>query len=769
MRLGSSLTQAFIYLLVAGVLVAYAMGCSNTSYLAKGEKLYTGADISIETKESIPDKGDLQRDLNLLAKPEPNGKFLGLVRLKLWLYNVGIFKKSLGEPPVLLQSVVPDRIVERMRTYLESKGYFWTDVRYTIRDEGSTADIQYSVDIRSPYKINGITVKGDSSMLVEAIRSTMGKTILAAGNQYDVGKLKEERDRIDAALKEKGYFYFSPDFIVFQADTTAGNKTIDLSLQVKKDIPAEATRVYSIGNIYIYSDYSLSRDSVAIPAGDTINVGGYYYIDLDKKFKPQAIIRSVFFKRGVVYSRKNHDLTLNRLMNLGVFKFANIRFIERDSAGVSYLEPHIYLTPLPSKTLRFELDGVSQSNNLAGPVLKSSLRNRNLFGGAELFTLTFEAGVAVPVGGGQSGGNSYEFGSRGELDLPKFVIPFGLENDSSLFVPKTRIGLGVSLLHRLLYYQLFSVDASFSYIWKQSVNTEQSFSPLSIAFAHLTNRTQIFDNLLSSNPFLKNSFNEQFIIGQNYSYTYNNQLEKERKNHLYFKGSIDLSGNLVALGQSLFTKHAATPETPYALFGTPYSEYYKFDIDLRKYFNANDQGASFANRLIVGVGFPYGNSTSLPYVRQFYIGGSNSVRAFVAGGLGPGSYKIPDTVAANSFIDQAGDIKLEANSEYRFPLVSVLKGAVFVDAGNIWLMRADSSRPGSQFSSSRFLNEIAVGTGFGLRVDLSFFILRADLAFPLRVPSLPSGNRWVVSKINVGSASWRKNNLALNIAIGYPF
>ena len=769
MRSRSNLTRVFIYLPLAGVLVGYAIGCSNASYLAKGEKLYTGADVTIGSKEAIPNQGDLQSDLKLLAKPEPNGKLLGLIRLKLWLYNVGIFKNSLGEPPVLLQAVAPDRVVDRMRAYLESKGYFWTDVHYTVEDEGSTADIQYTVDIRSPYRINGITVKGDSSALVEAIRSTMGKTILAAGEQYEVTKLKEERDRIDAALKEMGYFYFSPDFIVFQADSTAGNKTVDLSLHVKKDMPAEASRVYSIGNIYIYSDYSLNRDSVAIPLGDTLSVGGCYYIDLENKFKPQAIIRSVFFKKGVVYSRKNHDLTLNRLMNLGVFKFANIRFIEKDSAGIPFLEPHIYLTPLPMKTLRFELDGVSQSNNLAGPVLKSSFRNRNLFGGAELFTLTFEAGVSVPVGGGQTGGNSYELGSRGELDLPKFIIPFGLDNDSSLFVPKTRLGLGVSLLHRLLYYQLFSTDASFAYIWKQSANTEQSLSPLSITFAHLTNRTQIFNDLLSSNPFLKNSFNEQFIIGQTYSYTYNNQLEKERKNHLYFKGSIDLSGNVVGLVQSLFTRHTATPETPYTLFGTPYSEYYKFDIDLRKYFNANDQGASFANRLIVGIGFPYGNSTSLPYVKQFYIGGTNSVRAFVAGGLGPGSYKIPDSAASNSFIDQAGDIKLEANSEYRFPLISVLKGAVFVDAGNIWLMRADSSRPGSQFSSSTFLNEIAVGTGFGLRVDLSFFILRADLAFPLRVPSLPVNERWVMNKINVGSPSWRKNNLALNIAIGYPF
>jgi outer membrane protein assembly factor BamA len=769
MRIGSFLNDSLVLVATAGVLAAFTPGCSNTAYLTQGEKLYTGADVNIEEKQDIPDKGDLENQLDLLVKPKPNGKLLGLFRFKLWLYNIGFFKETLGEPPVLLQSVAPDRVAARMRTLLESKGYFWTDINYTVREEESTADIQYNIAVRSPYRINGVTVKGGNTTLVDAVRSTMGETILAARDQYDLVKLKQERERIDAALKEKGYFYFSPDFIVFQADSTAGNKTVDLSLQVKRDIPVEATRIYTIGNIYIYSGYSLNRDSVAMPAGDTIGIGGCYYIDIDKKFGPNVIVRSIFFRKGVVYSRNNHDLTSSRLMNLGVFKFVNIRFVGADSAGIPRLEPHIYLTPLPMKTIRFELQGVSKSNNLAGPVFESSFRNRNLFGGAELFTLSFEAGFEVPIGGGQSGTNSYEIGTRGELYLPKFVTPFRLGNVSSLFVPRTRIALGFSLLHRLQYYQLFSVDASFGYNWKESISKEHNFNPLSITFAHLTNSTQKFNDLLSADPFLRRSFEEQFIIGHNYSYTYNNQLEKNHKNHLYFKGSIDLSGNLLQLVQSLFIKHKATPDTPYKIFGTIYSQYYKFDIDLRQYYNTIDQRASIASRLIAGIGVPYGNSATLPYVKQFYIGGSNSVRAFSARGLGPGSYKIPDNVAAKTFIDQAGDIKLEVNTEYRFPIISILKGALFVDAGNIWLLREDPARPGSQFSGKTFLDEIAVGTGFGLRLDLSFFILRFDLAFPLRVPYLSQGERWVIKKIDIGDRSWRKNNLVLNIAIGYPY
>jgi len=754
---------------VAGLLAAFAMGCSNTAYLAQGEKLYTGAELTIDEKGEIPDKGELEDQLDLLAKPNPNGKLLGLFRFKLWLYNIGFFKETLGEPPVLLQSVTPDRVAARMRTFLENKGYFWTDVSYSVREELKTADIQYKIAVESPYRINGITVTGGETSIVDAIRSTMGETLLAAGNQYDLAQLKQERERIDAALKEKGYFYFSPDFIVFQADSSAGNRTVNLSLHVKKDIPVKATRVYTIGNIYIFSGYSLNRDSVQVPAGDTLSVDGRFYIDLDDKFGPDVIVRSVFFRKGAVYSRINHDLTLNRLMNLGVFKFLNVRFVDADSAGFPRLEPHIYLTPLPMKNIRFELQGVSKSNNLAGPVLTSSFRNRNLFGGAELFTLTGEAGYEAPVGGGQAGGNSYEISARGTLDLPKFVTPFRIDYTSSLFVPKTRIVLGLSQLNRLSYYQLFSVEASFGYNWKGSISTEHTFSPLSMTFAHLTNATQRFDELLSTNPLLRRSFENQFIIGQNYSFTYNDQLKEDHKNHLYFKGSIDLSGNLLQLAQSLFLKRTATPDAPYKLLGTAYSQYSKVDIDVRKYLNTIGQTSSIAGRLIAGIGFAYGNSATLPYVKQFHIGGSNSVRAFSARSLGPGSYRIPDSAAAKSFFDQAGDIKIEANTEYRFPIVSILKGALFVDAGNIWLLREDPDRPGGKFSGGSFFDEIAVGTGFGLRLDLSIFILRFDLAFPLRVPSMPSGERWVISKIDFGNPSWRKGNLMLNVAIGYPY
>ena len=754
---------------LAVIVLAVASGCTGTGYLAQGEKLYTGAELHIERKGEIPDEGDLESQLNKLIVPEPNGKILGLFRAKLWLYNIGIFKESMGEPPVLLQGVRPDRIATRMRTLLENKGYFQGEVSYTVREEEKTGSVSYNVEIHPPYTINSITVRGDDSPVLSSIRATMGETVLKAGEPYDLGKLQEERVRIDAALKERGWFYFAPEFIRFQADSSLGERKIDLTLMLRDRIPEEAVRSYTIGNIYIYSGYALNRDSVSVPAGDTVLAGGCHYIDIDRTFDPGVIVRSVFFAGGSLYTRRDHDLTLNRLMNLGVFKFVSVRLVRADSAGIPRLDAHIYLTALLMKTLRFELQGVSKSNDLVGPVFDSSYRNRNLLHGAELFKLTLEAGFEFPVRGAQSRGTSYELGSRAELEIPKFLIPFEVGNGSSLFVPKTRMALGLRLLHRLQYYQMFSVDASFGYVWKETLSKEHSLNPIAVTFAHLTNTTQEFNNLLATNTFLRKSFEEQFTIGQTYSFTYTDQLEKDRKNHLYFKGSVDLSGNLVHLVQSLFRQEGGTPANPYKIFGTPYSEYSRFDVDLRHYYNTNNQTSSIASRLIAGIGIAHGNSNTLPYVKQFYTGGSNSVRAFDPRALGPGSYRTPDSLLAHSFLDQAGDVRLEANVEYRFPIVSVVRGALFVDAGNIWLRNDDPNRPGGTFAGRSFLNEIAVGTGFGIRLDLSFFILRFDLAFPLRIPYLPDGERWVTNRIDFGSGSWRKENLVLNIAIGYPY
>ena len=754
----------FIGLVV--LLFAVLSGCSTTGSLGRGEKLYTGADLHIEHEGELPDESDLRDQLKTVIAPRPNSKVLGLFRLKLWLYNVGILGESVGEPPVLLRTVEPDRVAAKMRTILENRGYFQARVTYEVLEEDRTGAVRYDLTIRPPYAINSVRVSGADSPVLAAIRASMVDTGLKTGQQYDLHALQQERVRIDSVLKDQGYYSFAPGFIMFQADSSVGERKVDLVLGLRARIPEAATRSYTINNISVYSGYGLNRDSSVIPVGDTTIVGGLRYIDLDKRFDPGVIVRSIFFVRGGLYARRDHDRTLTRLMNLGVFKYVDVRFVGVDT---SLLDAQIYLTPLLMKSLRFELKGISKSNNVLGPVIESSFRNRNMFRGAELFKLSFEGGFEVPVGRAGAGGSSYELGSRAELEFPKFLMPFVPGDFSTRYVPKTHILLGVRMLHRLRYYQVFSLDASFGYAWNETLSKEHVFNPIAITLAHLTRATDQFNAMLVANPFLRRSIEDQFIIGQTYSFTYSDQLEGDRKNSLYFRGGIDLSGSLIHGVQSLFRRDKGTPESPYTIAGAAYAEYSRFDIDVRQYYNTNDRSSSIASRLIAGIGIAHGNSSALPYIRQFYIGGSNSVRAFDARSLGPGSYRLPDSLASRSFQDQAGDIKIEANVEYRFPIAGIVHGALFVDAGNIWKLRDDPARPGGTFAWSSFLDEIAVGTGVGIRCDLSFFILRFDLAFPLRVPSLVKSERWVIRKIDFGSASWRKENLVLSIAVGYPY
>jgi outer membrane translocation and assembly module TamA len=297
---------------------------------------------------------------------------------------------------------------------------------------------------------------------------------------------------------------------------------------------------------------------------------------------------------------------------------------------------------------------------------------------------------------------------------------------------------------------------------------EHELDPFSFSFTKVLSTTDAFRLLLLNNPYLRKSFQEQFIIGSNYGYTYNSQIGSVRRSQYYFNGSIQLSGNTLYLVQSLFSGRRSTEENPYTLFGYAYSQYSRFTVEGR-YFYDFTKKSKLAARVFGGVGLPTGNSSTMPYVKQFFSGGSNSIRAFQARSVGPGSYRIPDSLAGKAFLDQSGDIKLEANLEYRFTIISVVKGAFFADAGNVWLSQKNAQYPGGEFILDQFQKQLAVGTGAGLRFDFSFFVLRLDLAFPLRKPYLPDNQRWVINQIDFGNPSWRSQNLVLNIAIGYPF
>lgn len=750
-------------------------GCKVTKFLGPGEELYTGATIKVVSKDAV-DKKAIKRDLEKILRPKPNQTILG-IRFKLWFYYVAgpdpkkgfkkILKYKWGEPPVIFNPQTPPQVGDIMVNRLNNTGYFTAEARYSVASKKRKATVSYSVTVSKPYTIDSVMFPAGSSLVEQKVKESENETLLRPGARYNLDQIRAERVRIDNYLKNEGFYYFNDDYLLFKADSTAGNKTVRLHLGLKSGIPERARTRYYINQVYIAPRGAARADSMLLKP-DTILVDGFHYTDRDSTFHPRAITRAVFLKPGEVYSRKNYNMTLNRLTGMGVFRIVTIKFNDTVVQGQGRLDVFINMAPMPKRSIQVELEAVTKSNNYTGPAATLSMKNRNLFRGAELFLFNVNANFETQFAGAQKGFNSYELGANTQLYLQRFLTPFTIRNVSSIFVPRTKFDLGFRILNRVQYFSMNAVNFSYGYTWKETRQKEHTLNPLAINFAKVMSTTDAFDALLADNPFLKKSFEEQFTIGGNYAFTYNSLVGTVRRHQYYFNGMVDLSGNMITLAQNLFSGRRPGEENPYKLFGYKYSQYSKFSADARYYFIIN-KNSKIATRVLAGVGIPYGNSTTLPYVKQFFSGGSNSIRAFLPRTVGPGAYRTPDSLVNGTFLDKSGDMKLEGNIEYRFTIISVLKGALFVDAGNVWLMRPSAELPGGEFRRGNFYTQLAVGTGFGLRLDLSFFVLRFDLGMPLRKPYLPEGERWVADQINFGQRSWRRQNLVLNIAIGYPF
>ena len=750
----------------------FVFGCSNTKYLPEGDLLYTGGSVTV--KDSVIKKKErkaLVKELEDLLRPKPNKQILGL-RPKLWIYNIagepkkkkGIrywLRNKVGEPPVLFSKVDLDYNASVLRNFTENKGYFKTRVSAdsTVRNKRVTAE--YTVEPKRQYIIKSVTFPDDSLAMSRIIGKSSRRSLLKVGKPYDLDVIKAERERIDARLKEKGYFYFNPDYILAQVDSSKGDHEVKIKLVIKAEAPPKALTAYKINKIVVYPNFTVSKDSVKYTSKDIVQYKDFTIIDTADTFKPRVFDRTIYFKKGDLYNRKDHNLTLNRFVNLGTFSFVKNEFKPSDSIK-NALDSYYYLTLLPKKFIRVEVLGKTNSASYTGTEVNVNWNNRNLFRGAELLTVSVFGGADFQLSGTNNGKNIYKLGTETSLTWPRFIVPFFHIEGSSEYVPRTKASVRYEYQNRTQLYALNSFKTSFGYQWKENVRKEHQLNVMDITYVSPNNVTAEYKQDILEDPSLGKVIEKQLIFGPTYSYTYTNTMQKRKKNTFYFNGELDLAGNITGLVTGANVRKNDTIK----IFDVPFSQFVKLKGDFRHYLKLGKE-SELASRIIVGAGLPYGNSGALPTSKQFVVGGTNSIRAFRARSLGPGSYV--NTVTDNSYLpDQSGDLKLEFSTEYRAKLFSIVRGALFVDAGNVWLLNADPNKPGGEITKD-FMKDIAVGAGAGLRFDLSFLVLRTDLAFPLRKPYLPQGERWVIDDINFGSGPWRKDNLILNIAIGYPF
>jgi outer membrane protein assembly factor BamA len=763
------LNNIFLLILISLLLAS----CSGTQHLPTGEKLYTGAEIKLESVGKVNSRS-IKAAVGQAVRPAPNKSYFG-IRPKLWMYNTAgdepqsKFKKWLkktGQAPVLLSDVKPAVTAEIIDARLFNMGIFESFTESKTIEKKRTAKVIYTSHVHKPYRVKSLVYDIPDDSLSRLVLAEKDKTLIKPGDDYKLDALKTERMRIDAFVKNKGYFYFNPDYLLFKADTSHVNQDVSFKLTLKDSIPKNALTVYHINNVLINQNYSLNERTPR-STQDTMIVGNMVFFGKEAQMaiKPKVLVNSIYLHKNDVFSRQNHIITLNRLMSMGNFKLVQVNFADTKDSGQGLLDVNILMTPMPKRTFRAELDLVSKSNNYAGPRMNLSILNRNTFGGAELLNLNLAGSFEAQIGNKAENLYSYSYNPQVELTFPRFYVPFKIKNSTSFYVPKTNILLSYNYLKRVNYFDMRTFRFSFGYKWNESIRKEHELNPIDISYTTIGNKSAAFTALLDSIPFLKKSYEEQFIAGGSYSFTYNEQMLTGKKLQSYFHLNAELAGNVFSLTKGIFGDKISS-ENPSKVVGSIYSQYAKLSLDGRSYFNFKDKN-KLALRVFAGVAHPFGNSSVMPYTKQFFAGGPNSIRAFQINSVGPGTF-YQDT-GKRGFLQMGGDVKLEANAEYRFNIYSYFKGALFVDAGNVWLLKSNPANTGSPFMFSKFMNEMAVGAGLGLRIDVSFFILRFDLAMPLRKPWLEENNRWVTNEINFGSSAWRKDNLVLNVAIGYPF
>lgn len=755
--------------------IAVLSGCTGNKFLAEGERYYDGPRIKFENGRQVDNKKSLEADLEEILSPKPNGKLLGS-RPGVWFYHLAgnpkkekgfryWLKYKIGKQPVLIKDVDIEQSTFRLKGFLINHGYFRTEIESTVNQGRHTASIRYDISTGPRYRLRNIVYpKGDStyrSILAEIQKASL----LKEGDAYDLETLKEEQQRIEDLVENRGFYYFDDAYLIFRADSAAGDHKVDLRLRLQEDTPQKARRRYHLGEIKIYPDYSLTGRRDTTRRGDTSHYYGYTFVGDDEYVRPFILANTIVLEQDSLYTQKAESNTLARLMSLGVYKFVNIKFHDLDSAT---LGANIFLTPLTRKSIRLELQGVSKSNNFLGPSVSATFQNRNAFHGAELFEVKLNSSYEVQVGGQNTKPlTAFETNLETSLTIPRFILPVRVHFRNTQFLPQTRMSLGFRVQERLQVFRLNSFDARYGFQWQETLTKRHELFPVSVSYVNLSNVSADLEQRLSQDPTLSRSLQDQFILGATYDYVFSSRNAAnagKHRNDYYFNGGLELSGNLMRAAEKIVRSEEDT--NPGA---TPYSQYAKAYVDFR-YYHKVGRDKQFATRLLVGAAHAYGNSTQVPFIKQFSSGGSAGVRAFRARSLGPGSYRRPGADAPDStfIIDETGDIKLETSAEYRTKLAGFFDGAIFVDAGNIWLWDGNDDKPGGKFSSN-FLSELAVGGGIGLRLNFNVFLIRFDLAMPLRKPWYPKGDRWVFDEINFRSSEWRKENLLLNIAIGYPF
>ncbi len=727
-------------------------------------------------------------------RQQPNRKILGLFRFHLNVYQLADrgketrFKKwtknTIGEPPVIYDPSLALNTTDQFELYLHSKGYFNAEIELEEKLKNKKARIHYHITGNTPYLINKKKYLIRDDRIERFVLNDTLQSLVKTGDRYDAKKLEDERNRITRYLRNNGFFRFSRDFIIFSVDSNLQKHAVNMDVIINDPPQTDLAdslqnirhRRFLLDKVIVLPEFSALQNDVVrrdttifVPDPPNINHNREYVFlhNGPLRIKPFVIVNHLRLRPGEYFRISDVEQTYNFLTGLRNFRFINLQFQESkdpekgnptDSLG--YLNAYVQLNRSAANAFTVEAEGLNTAGNL-GVASNFLYQNRNIFRNAEIFNLRFKGALEVT---GESSPdeviqrlpfNTLELGVEAGIDFPRFLLPFTIERIARNARPKSTIVSGINFRQRPDYTR-YILNFNYGFEWNQSSNDRHQLNPLEISSIRVFNDSILRTNVPDANPFILSRFRDHFIVGLKHTYVLNTQDLSRMSDFVYLRTNFESAGGLMnLLSESLGL--SVDENGSYNIFNIPFSQFLKGDADFR-YYKVFDNNESLVFRLMAGAGIPYGNVSTLPFIKSYYGGGANGIRAWRIYSLGPGSYASDDQLR----FDRYGDIKIETNIEYRFKVYSFWHGAFFLDAGNVWFINQNDQFPGGEFRWDSFGRDIAVGGGLGVRLDFDFFILRIDAAVPLKDPALPAKDQWIKKW-----PGFRDYNL--NLGIGYPF
>lgn len=754
--------------------------CSTTSNLPEDEFLYTGIDkIKVNDKKGTEAESVALTEVEAALAYAPNNSFMGSSSVRfplpvgLWVYNGLVNKQKDGfskwafdafsSVPVTLTNVAPATRVQVATNTLQNYGYFQGDIKYDIIDQKNPKKkkIAYTINLGQPYLLDSIKYAfpdyQDSIRMATARRSYIGQD-----KQFSVLDLQMEKERLSEAFHNNGLYFYRPDYISYYADSMMAPQKVKLLVMQDPDTPERANRKWYYGsmNVYIRNSGQTRRSAFT----DSIELKGTKIVYSGDKIpiSPRVLARNFRYRRDRMYTQRGVEETLTNLSNMQSFSKIQFTYTPRDTTRIcDTLDVRLDLTmdKLVDAELAFNI--TQKSNSQVGPNAEVSISKRNAFRHGETFSLRLKGSYEWQTKGiyktsDRDQINSYEAGVGVSLTYPWLAFPW-LSHKRFRYATSSSFSFDMDHLNRSGYYRILSFNVEAAYNYRTSRLWSHKAIPLSLTYNRLEHTSEKFDSIATVNRSLLVSLQDQFVPAMGYVLTYDNSHIRRLKNSTRVEFSFKESANIVNGVSSLLGNDYH--DKGKKMFSCPYSQFLKLSVDLRHKIKLTDKSL-LATRFYSGILWSYGNSEIAPYSELFYVGGANDIRAFTAHSIGPGHYY--DHNRRGTYLDQAGDLKLEFNAEYRFNMVSSLNGALFVDAGNVWLLDRLDSHPGGELGSGGFLKDIALGTGFGLRYDLEFLILRLDLGVGIHAP-------YDTGKKGYYNIPKFKDGLGLHFAVGYPF